>query len=149
MKTFESFRQAAIERKGGEGPLQEAIGSYDYARDISKLTDEEVFALKTFEIYEELSTKDIPIEDIKYRVFKDSNGFLTAKFELTEQAKKELQMGSFVKIQSRDGNEGTTCDSKWSCGKAIYNCLENDQDALISEGECAGLQCYVTCQGLQ
>ena len=39
-------------------------------------------------------------------------------------------MGSFVKIQSRDGNEGTTCDSKWSCGKAIYNCLENDQDAL-------------------
>ena len=118
-------------------------------KDISKFTDEEVFALKTFEIYEELSTKDIPIEDIKYRVFKDSNGFLTAKFELTGQTKKELQMGSFVKIQSRDGNEGTTCDSKWSCGKAIYNCLENDQDALISEGECAGVQYCVTCQDPQ
>jgi len=58
-------------------------------------------------------------------------------------------MGSFVKIQSRDGNEGTTCDSKWSCGKAIYNCLENDQDALISEGECAGVQYCVTCQDPQ
>jgi|TARA_Y100000385_G_C13004215_1_gene598674 hypothetical protein len=60
-------------------------------KDISKLTDEEVFALKTFEIYEELSTKDIPIEDIKYRVFKDSNGFLTAKFELTGQTKKSCK----------------------------------------------------------
>ena len=79
----------------------------------------------------------------------EESKIVTTKFELTGQTKKELQMGSFVKIQSRDGNEGTTCDSKWSCGKAIYNCLENDQDALISEGECAGVQYCVTCQDPQ
>jgi len=110
--------------------------------DVSQNT-EEVFAMKTFEIYEGLSTKDIPKEDIKYSVYKDLNGFLTAKYELTGQTKKEVQMGSFVSTQAR-GGEGTTCDGKWSCGKAIFQCLENGQDALISEGACVSY--CVTCQ---
>ena len=114
--------------------------------DISQKTEEELFAIKTFEFYEELLTKDIPAEDIKYRVYKDANGFLTAKYKLTGQTKKKIQMGSFVKTQARVDEEGTTCNGKWSCAKAIYNCLENDLDALISEGACIDDQYCVTCQ---
>ena len=44
MRKFESFRQAALERKGGEAALEEAISGYDYARDISELSDDRILA---------------------------------------------------------------------------------------------------------
>jgi hypothetical protein len=114
--------------------------------DVSQNTKEELFAKKTFEIYEELSTNNIPKKDLKYCVYKDANGFLNAKYEVIGQTKKEIQMGSFVNSQVSARGGGTECDGKWSCGKAIYDCLENDQDALISEGACTGVTYCVTCQ---
>lgn len=95
-------------------------------------TNEELFASKTIEIFEELTTSYFPKEDVKLIVFKDKMGYLTAKYELVGQSKREVQMGSFVSRSAND--DGTTCDGKWSCGKAIYKCLENGQDALISVG---------------
>jgi len=110
---------------------------------------QETFASKTIEIFEELTTTYFPKEDVKYLVYKDSNGFLTAKYELTGKTKEQVQMGSFVKRESRT-NDGTTCDGRWSCGKAIYKCLENGQDALISVGACElSAQYCVTCQDSQ
>jgi len=44
VRAFEEFRQAAVERKGGEAALEEAIGAYDYARDISALSDDRILA---------------------------------------------------------------------------------------------------------
>lgn len=44
MKTFESIRDAARERKGGKAALEEAIGTADYARDISALSDDRILA---------------------------------------------------------------------------------------------------------
>ena len=44
MKTFEDFRQAAVERKGGEAALEEAIGAHDYGRDISEMNDDRILA---------------------------------------------------------------------------------------------------------
>jgi hypothetical protein len=97
--------------------------------------NQEKFALKTIEIFEELTTTYFPKEDVQFVVVKDENGLLTAEYELTGKTKKEVQMGSFVKRSSGD-DDGTTCDGKWSCGKAIYRCLENDRKALISVGAC-------------
>ncbi|WP_298779565.1 hypothetical protein [uncultured Polaribacter sp.] len=109
-------------------------------------TSQEIFASKTIEIFEELTTEYFPKEDVNFVVYKDKNGFLMAKYELIGTTKKEVQMGSFAKTERR-GDGGTTCEGKWSCGKAIYKCLENDQDALISEGACTGRTAYcVTCQ---
>lgn len=102
------------------------------------------FAVKTFEIYEEVTSLNIPKEDLKFSVFKDQNSHLTAKFEVIGKTKKEIEMGSFVQSKSDDG--GTTCDGKFSCGKAIYNCLENGKDALISNVACFSAKYCVTCQ---
>lgn len=44
MKVFEQFRDAAIERKGGEAALENALGSADHARDISALSDDRILA---------------------------------------------------------------------------------------------------------
>jgi len=55
-------------------------------------------------------------------------------------------MGSFAKSKVSAKDVGTECDGKWSCGKAMYNCLENGKDALISEDACAGVTYCVTCQ---
>jgi len=117
-----------------------ACSNEDTEQTKEELSAEEVFAQKTFEIYEAVSSENIPKTDIKYNVYKDSDGFLTAKYELTGKTKSEIQMGSFAKTQSF--SDGTTCDGKWSCGKAIYGCLENGQDALISEGACTGYTEY-------
>lgn len=100
-----------------------------------QLTSQEIFASKTIEIFEELTTNHFPKEDVKLFVYKDSNGFLTAKYKLSGKTKEEVQMGSFEKRQS-EGDDRTNCDGKWSCGKAIYKCLEDGKDALISVGAC-------------
>ena len=44
MKVFEDFRDRAIERKGGEAALEEALGAADHARDISALSDDRILA---------------------------------------------------------------------------------------------------------
>ncbi|MCO4824752.1 MAG: DNA-3-methyladenine glycosylase I [Amylibacter sp.] len=44
MKVFEDFRDAAIERKGGEAALVEALGGAGRARDISALSDDRILA---------------------------------------------------------------------------------------------------------
>lgn len=108
-------------------------------------SSQEMFASKTIEIFEELTTTYFPKKDVKFVVYKDKNGFLTAKYELTGKTKEEVQMGSFVKTQSRSV-DGTTCDGKWSCGKAIYKCLEGGKDALISVGACVSAKYCVKCQ---
>ena len=109
---------------------------------------EEIFAAKTFEILELLTSEYFPQEDVKFIVYKDNDGFLSAKYEVVGETKKEIEMGSFVGKQSFDDN-GTNCKGKWSCGRAIYKCLENGKDALISVGKCktsyANEYC-VTCQ---
>jgi hypothetical protein len=102
--------------------------------DIQNMNQEE-FASNTIEIFEELTTTYFPKEDVKFVVFKDENDFLTAEYELTGKTKKEVQMGSFVKRTSGD-DDGTTCYGKWSCGQAVYKCLENERKALISIGAC-------------
>lgn len=111
-----------------------------------KNTNEELFASKTIEIFEALTTSYFPKEDVRFVVFKNNSGLLTAKYTLVGQSKREVQMGSFVNKNVND--EGTTCDGKWSCGKAIYKCLENGKDALISVGACKteAKEYCVTCQ---
>lgn len=44
MRKFENIRNAALERKGGEAALEEAISAHDHARDISTLTDDRILA---------------------------------------------------------------------------------------------------------
>ncbi len=44
MKVFEDFRDRAIERKGGEAALEEALGAADHARDISALSGDRILA---------------------------------------------------------------------------------------------------------
>jgi 3-methyladenine DNA glycosylase Tag len=44
VKVFEDFRDAAIERKGGEAALVEALGGAGRARDISALSDDRILA---------------------------------------------------------------------------------------------------------
>ena len=43
---------------------------------------QEVFAASTFEIFEVLTSEYLPKEDVKFMVFKDNDGFLSAKYEI-------------------------------------------------------------------
>ena len=103
------------------------------------------FATKTFEIFQDVSSRGIPKEDIRYSLFKDKDGFLNAKFEVVGETKKEIETGSFVQNETMV-DDGTTCDGKWSCGKAINSCLKNGQAALITIGACVSQEYCVTCQ---
>jgi hypothetical protein len=109
-------------------------------------TPEILFAKKTFEIFEILTNEDIPPQDLKFVISKDENGFLKARFSLIGESLEQIKFGSFVK-KDFPKTDGTTCDSKWKCGKEIYKCLQNGDDALISAGACAQLaKSYcVTC----
>jgi hypothetical protein len=110
-------------------------------------TPEKLFAIKTFEIFEVLTTEDIPATDLKVVIVKDEKGFLNAKFSLIGESLEKVHLGSFVKESlNKPEDGGTTCDSKWSCGKAIYKCLEKGKDALISAGACRSASYCVTCQ---
>jgi hypothetical protein len=113
-------------------------------------TPEILFAKKTFEIFEILTNEDIPPQDLKFVISKDENGFLKARFSLIGESLEQIKFGSFVK-KDFPKTDGTTCDSKWKCGKAIYKCLQNGDDALISAGACAQLtKSYcVTCVTIQ
>ena len=111
-------------------------------------TPEILFTTKTIEIFEVLTTKDIPPKDLNFVISKNGNGFLTARFSLIGESLEQVKLGSFVKKDFNQTNvDGITCDSKWKCGKAIYKCLQNGDDALIYAGACKQLSSSycVTC----
>lgn len=61
----------------------------------TKPTKQEIFISSTFDIFDNLTTTYFPKDDVTFRIFKDENGFLTAKYELRGKTKKEIQKGSF------------------------------------------------------
>ena len=89
------------------------------------------FATKTFDTYQDVSTKEITKEDIRYSVFKEKDGFLNAKFEVIVDTKEEIEMDSFVQNETID-DDSNNRDGKWFCENEINKCLKNGQDALIS-----------------
>ncbi|MGB1449652.1 MAG: hypothetical protein ACPG8F_07415 [Flavobacteriaceae bacterium] len=97
---------------------------------------QDVFIDNALSILNELGNY-YPSEDIDL-VFRkiDSNGFQTATFSLKGETKETIRLGSFVKREYAYQTDGTTCTNKWQCGKEIANCLEDDKDALISNGAC-------------
>ena len=111
-------------------------------------TPETLFATKAFEIFEVLTTEDIPPQDLKFVISKNENGFLKARFSLIGESLEQIKLGSFVKKDfPKTEDDGVTCDSKWKCGREIYKCLQNGDDALISAGACTQLadSYCVTC----
>jgi hypothetical protein len=107
-------------------------------------TSANLFALKTFEILESLiTTNKIPSEDITATISIDENGYFNSKFSLKGKTLEQVELGNFV---AKSLMKDVECSSKWTCGKAIYACLENGDDALISEGACGSSRTYcVTC----
>ena len=87
-----------------------------------------------------------PPEDIDLLFSKvDSNGFQTATFSLKGETKEAIKLGSFAKRQYASRSDGTTCTNKWQCGKEIAKCLDEGDDALISNGACENSAWCVTC----
>lgn len=107
------------------------------------------FSTNAVTILEELTEQYLPKGDVKLVVFKDENGVLTAKYELTGETKKYAEMGSFVGMGNRTlqriSSAGTTCSGKISCGRAIYRCLKKGTAALIRKGACYSGKYCVTC----
>lgn len=103
------------------------------------------FVDNALSIMEELS-KYYPPEDIDLLFSKvDSNGFQTAIFSLKGKTKETIKLGSFAKRQYVNQSDGTTCTNQWQCGKEIKNCLDNGDDALISNGACDNSAWCVEC----
>lgn len=109
-------------------------------------TDEKLIQL-SLEVLEDLS-KTYPPEDIEIVFSKNENNQKEALFRLKGETKAAAELGYFARTS--EGEEGTTCNSAFSCGKAIKKCLDEGQDALISSGACTGYAEYcVTCQNPQ
>ena len=110
-------------------------------------TDESViqdpFVENALSVLEELS-KYYPPEDIDVLVRQaNSFGYQTATFSLKGETKEIIELGSFAKRPYAYSSEGTTCSNKWQYGKEIAKCLDNGDDAVISNGPCeeASLWC--------
>ena len=87
-----------------------------------------------------------PPEDIDLLFSKvDSNGFQIATFSLKGETKETIKLGSFAKRQYAYQSDETTCTNKWQCGKEIKKCLDNGDDALISNGACDNSAWCVEC----
>ena len=87
-----------------------------------------------------------PPEDIDILFSKvDQNGFQTATFSLKGVTKETIELGSFAKRQYANRSDGTTCTNKWQCGQEIKKCLDNGNDALISNGACKNSAWCVEC----
>ena len=95
----------------------------------------ENFTLKTMEIIEELGNY-FPPEDVICTIGKDENGEMFAFYKVIGKTKEEIDWGSFIQVESNRNDEGTTCDGKWSCGKAIYARLGIGYGATIKKGGC-------------
>ena len=107
-------------------------------------SEELQFEFLMMETLENLSV-EYPPEDIVMNISSDSNDYEVALFSLTGETKKAVDLGYFV--SSKLGDEGTTCSNKFACGIAIKKCLDDGQDARISNGECATY--CVTCESPQ
>lgn len=75
-----------------------------------------------------------PKGDILLNVGQNTDGSQTALYQLTGETKELVQLGSFA---ARVVEDGTECNGGLSCAKAIKECLDNNLDALISNGACA------------
>ncbi|WP_019037471.1 hypothetical protein [Psychroflexus tropicus] len=109
------------------------------------ITDvESNFTEESFSIYEELSSY-YPKGDVVMTFSKTEEGLETVKFSLTGESLKMAQLGQFAKTEfSKSGDE---CSGPMSCGRLIKDCLNNGQDALISNGTRATY--CVTCKDPQ
>jgi hypothetical protein len=106
---------------------------------------QDVFVDNALSIMDELGNY-YPPEDIDLLFSKvDSNGFKTATFSLKGETKETIKLGSFAKRQYAYRSDGTTCTNKWKCGKEIKKCLDNGDDALISNGACDNSAWCVEC----
>jgi hypothetical protein len=106
---------------------------------------QDAFIDNTLSILDELGNY-YPSEDIDLLFSKvDSNGFQTATFSLKGETKETIKLVSFAKRQYAYQSYGTTCGNKWQCGKEIAKCLDNGDDALISNGACDNSAWCVEC----
>ena len=101
------------------------------------------FVELNMEIIENLSSS-YPAKDLIMTISRNSDNSEQAVFSLVGESKKAAELGVFA---ARNTGNGTECSGTISCGKAIKNCLDNGQDALISNGGCATY--CVTCQKAQ
>lgn len=78
-----------------------------------------------------------PSEDVALLFSKgDTNGYKTATFSLKGKTKEAIELGSIAKRESMPKADGTTCKNSWDCGQEIKKCLDNGDDAIISNGAC-------------
>jgi hypothetical protein len=75
----------------------------------------------------------------KYRISQ------SATFRLRGETKKAIELGSFVERQGTNQRDGTTCHNRFECGQEIKECLDNGDDAVISNGACEDSAWCVTC----
>lgn len=109
------------------------------------ITDAETdFTVESFDIYEEVSSY-YPKGDVVMTFSKTEDGLETATYRLTGESLKMAQLGQFAKTES--SKSGDECNGAMSCGRLIKDCLDNGQDALISNGTCATY--CVTCKDPQ
>jgi len=100
------------------------------------ISKDEKFTIKNVEILDQLA-EYFPKKDIVFTVSKDKKGKLFAIYKLIGQTRDEIDLGSFAKRKfERNDGGGTTCDSRWSCGKLSYQCLSNGDSGMISNGGC-------------
>ena len=104
------------------------------------------FVNNALSILEELSDY-YPQKDIDLLFSKvDSNGFQSATFKLQGETKETIGLGIFAQSEyAVDQSDGTNCTNKWECGKKIKKCLDNGDDALISNGPCESSVWCVKC----
>lgn len=107
--------------------------------------DQELFIDNALDILETLK-EYYPPEDINLLFSTiDTNGFQTATFSLIGETKETIQLGSFAVNSTKIKTDGTTCTNKWDCGREIKKCLDNGEDALISNGACENSAWCVEC----
>lgn len=105
--------------------------------------DNDALILMAMEIFEDLD-QSLPNQKLALRIGLDENGKGTVHFSAIENVPSDIHDYQGVQVRNLEEEEGTECSTPIGCLKEAKKCLDDGQDALISNGPCATY--CVTCQ---
>lgn len=104
--------------------------------------DNDSLILMAMELFEDLD-QSLPDQKLALRISLDENGKGTLHFSATENIQSDTHDFQRVKVSTLE-EEGTECSTPIGCLKEAKKCLDDGQDAVISNGPCATY--CATCQ---
>ena len=109
----------------------------------AKKIDNDPLILMAMELFTELD-ESLPNQELALRINLDETGKGNVHFSAKDNISSEIHDFKGAKVSSLAEEEGAECSTAIGCLKEAKKCLDDGQDAVISNGPCATY--CVTCQ---